>query len=57
LHRIEENVVRKEIAAAGFKLLDSAEFLRNSADTREASVFKNTVANDEFVLKFVKPPK
>jgi predicted methyltransferase len=57
LHRIEENVVRKEIAAAGFKLLDSADFLRNSADTRELSVFKNTVPNDEFVLKFVKPPK
>jgi predicted methyltransferase len=57
LHRIEEIVVRKEISAAGFKLVDSADFLRNPADRRDVTVFKNTVANDEFVLKFVKPPK
>ena len=55
LHRIEEAVVRKEITAAGFKLLDSADFLRNPADARDVTVFKNTVPNDEFVLKFVKP--
>jgi predicted methyltransferase len=55
LHRIEEVVVRKEVTAAGFKLLDSGDFLRNSADSREVTVFKNTVPNDEFVLKFVKP--
>jgi predicted methyltransferase len=55
LHRIEEIVVRKEIAAAGFKLQDSADFLRNPADPRDVTVFKNPVPNDEFVLKFVKP--
>jgi predicted methyltransferase len=55
LHRIEESVVRKEIEAAGFRLVDSADFLRNPADPRDISVFKNTVPNDEFVLKFVKP--
>jgi predicted methyltransferase len=57
LHRIEEIVVRKEIAAAGFKLVDSADFLRNPADSRDVTVFKTTVPNDEFVLKFVKPPE
>ncbi len=55
LHRIEESVVRKEIAAAGFKLQDSADFLRNPEDPRDVTVFKNPVPNDEFVLKFVKP--
>ena len=55
LHRIEERVVREEVEAAGFRLAASADFLRNPGDPREASVFKNPVRNDEFVLKFVKP--
>lgn len=55
LHRIEESTVRSEVLAAGFKLVDSADFLRNAEDRREVPVSKNTVRNDEFVLKFVKP--
>lgn len=55
LHRIEESAVRKEIEAAGFRFVASADFLRNPADSREVIVFKNPVPNDEFVLKFVKP--
>jgi predicted methyltransferase len=55
LHRIEESVVRSEVLAAGFKLVESADFLRNPEDRREVPVSKNTVRNDEFVLKFVKP--
>lgn len=55
LHRIEESVVRQEVLAAGFKLAESADFLRNTEDRREVPVSKNTVRNDEFVLKFVKP--
>jgi predicted methyltransferase len=55
LHRIEESVVRKEVEAAGFKLVDTGNFLRNPADKRDVPVQKNTVPNDEFVLKFVKP--
>ena len=55
LHRIEESIVRQEVQAAGFRLLASGDFLRNPDDPREASVFKNPVRNDEFVLKFVKP--
>ena len=55
LHRIEESVVRKEVLAAGFKFAESADFLRNTEDRREVPVSKNTVRNDEFVLKFVKP--
>ena len=55
LHRVEERLVREEVEAAGFRLAAAGDFLRNPADPREASVFKNSVRNDEFVLKFVKP--
>jgi predicted methyltransferase len=55
LHRIEERVVREEVEAAGFRLVASADFLRNPGDPRDVTVFKNPVRNDEFVLKFMKP--
>jgi predicted methyltransferase len=55
LHRIEESVVRSEIEAAGFKLVDEADFLRNPDDRRDAPVFRPKIPVDEFVLKFVKP--
>jgi predicted methyltransferase len=55
LHRIEESVVREEVQAAGFRFVGSGDFLRNPADPRDVTVFKNPVRNDEFVLKFVKP--
>jgi len=55
LHRIEESVVRRELEAAGFRLVAEAGFLRNPGDPRDASVFKPKVPNDEFVLKFRKP--
>jgi len=55
LHRIEESVVRREVEAAGFKLVEEATFLRNPNDPRDVPVSKSMVANDEFVLRFVKP--
>ena len=55
LHRIEESVVRREVAAAGFKLVAEADFLRNPNDPRDVPVSKSQVPNDEFILKFVKP--
>jgi predicted methyltransferase len=55
LHRIEEAFLRKEIEAAGFKLVAEGNFLRNPADPRDKSVFKPAQPNDEFVLKFQKP--
>jgi predicted methyltransferase len=55
LHRIEEAVVRREVEAAGFRLVGEGGFLRNPADPRTAPVFKPAQPNDEFVLKFVKP--
>ena len=54
-HRVEEALVRREIEAAGFKLVAEGQFLRNPADPRDKSVFKPAQPNDEFVLKFQKP--
>jgi len=54
LHRIEEVVLRKEIEAAGFKLVAEGNFLRHPEDPRDAMVFRSPVPVDEFVLKFVK---
>jgi predicted methyltransferase len=55
LHRIEESVVRREIEAAGFKLIGEAGFLRHPEDTRDFSVNRPTGPVDEFVLNFQKP--
>ena len=60
LHRIEETVVRQEVEAAGFKLVAAADFLRNSADTRDWNASPRTAGerrgiSDRFVLKFAKP--
>lgn len=54
-HRVEEALVRREVEAAGFKLVAEGQFLRNPADPRDKSVFKPAQPNDEFVLKFQKP--
>lgn len=59
-HRIEEDVVRKEIIAAGFVLDGEADFLRNPADTRDWNDSPRAAAerrgtSDRFVLRFRKP--
>ncbi len=54
-HRIEESALVAEVTAAGFKLVGSADFLRNPADPRDVSVNRSGIKNDEFVLKFQKP--
>lgn len=55
LHRIEEATVRRELEAAGFKLVAAGDFLRNPDDPRTAIVFRSPVPVDNFVLKFEKP--
>lgn len=55
LHRIEEDVLRREVEAAGFSLAAEADFLRNPNDGRDATVFRPKAPVDEFVLKFVRP--
>jgi predicted methyltransferase len=55
LHRIEESTLRKEVEAAGFKLVAEADFLRHPEDMRDVTVTKAPTPVDEFVLKFQKP--
>jgi predicted methyltransferase len=59
-HRIEEDVVKSEILAAGFVLDDEADFLRNPSDTRDWNDSPRAAAerrgtSDRFVLRFRKP--
>jgi predicted methyltransferase len=55
LHRIEESFLRREVEAAGFKLVAEADFLRRPTDTRDFSSTRPTGPVDEFVLRFQKP--
>ncbi len=55
LHRIEEDFLRAEVQAAGFKLLEHGDFLRNPNDPRDKNTPEPAQPKDEFVLKFVKP--
>jgi predicted methyltransferase len=55
LHRIEETVLRREVEAAGFKLVAEGDFLRHPEDARDFNVNRPTGPVDEFVLRFEKP--
>ena len=55
LHRIEEAFLRQEVEAAGFRLLEEGNFLRNPNDPRDKNTPDPPQPKDEFVLKFVKP--
>jgi predicted methyltransferase len=55
-HRIEEAALRREVEAAGFKLVGEGDFWRHPEDTRDFSVQPpGAKAVDEFALKFQKP--
>jgi predicted methyltransferase len=54
LHRIEESVLRREVEAAGFRLVTEGEFLRHPQDPRDFPTIRPTGPVDEFVLKFQK---
>ncbi len=57
LHRIDENTVKQEVTAAGFKLAGESDLLRNKSDPHTAKVFDPEVRGhtDQFMLKFKKP--
>ncbi|HEY8206077.1 MAG TPA: SAM-dependent methyltransferase [Myxococcaceae bacterium] len=60
LHRIDEEYVKKEVQAAGFKLAKSDDFMRNPADTRDWSASpvaagEKRGTGDRFAFIFVKP--
>ena len=55
LHRIEEATLRKEVEAAGFKVVAEGNFWRDPKDTHDFVSYKPVVPVDNFVLKFQKP--
>jgi predicted methyltransferase len=55
LHRIEEAALRREVEAAGFRLIGEGNFLRSPQDSRPTRVFRPESRVDEFVLTFQKP--
>jgi len=55
LHRIEEAFLRREVEAAGFKLVAEGNFLRNPNDPRDKNTPDPPMPKDEFFLKFMKP--
>jgi predicted methyltransferase len=59
LHRIDPEVVKREVLAAGFQFVGSSNLLRQPADPRTAKVFDPAIRGrtDQFILKFRKPAK
>ncbi len=57
LHRMDEGIAKKEIEAAGFKLVAESKILANPSDDDTKRVFEQGEHDhtDQFVLKFVKP--
>jgi predicted methyltransferase len=57
LHRIDEAAVKKEVEAAGFKLVAESDVLRNPGDPHTKNVFDPSIRGktDQFILKFRKP--
>lgn len=56
LHRIDREVVIREVTAAGFKLADEGDFLRNPTDPHTANVTTPPIQGhtDQFALRFRK---
>jgi predicted methyltransferase len=59
LHRIDADLVKREVLAAGFKLEGESDLLRNPADPKDISVFDKSIRGktDQFVFKFRKPAR
>ena len=59
LHRMDEDIAKKEIEAAGFKLVSEGNVLANPSDDDTKRVFEAGEHDhtDQFMLKFQKPRK
>jgi predicted methyltransferase len=59
LHRIDPEVVKREVLAAGFVLDAESDALRNPADDHSRKVFDEAVRGktDKFIFRFRKPAK
>ncbi|HEX6660736.1 MAG TPA: methyltransferase [Sphingomicrobium sp.] len=57
LHRINRDVVVREVTSAGFRLVAEGKFLRRSGDDHTKSIFDKAIQGhtDQYALKFVKP--
>ena len=57
LHRIDENVVRADLEAAGFVLDGESDVLRNAEDPLDVLVFDDSIRRrtDRFVLRYKRP--
>jgi predicted methyltransferase len=57
LHRIDPDIVKQQVEAAGFKFAGESDVLRNPADDHTLKVFDKSIRGhtDQFVYKFVKP--
>ena len=57
LHRIDEDVVKQQVEAAGFKLEAESQILRSQMDDHTLKIFDPMIRGkaDQFVLKFRKP--
>jgi predicted methyltransferase len=57
LHRVKESTTKKEVEAAGFKLVAEGHDINNPADDGTKRVFDNDVRGktNQFMLKFQKP--
>jgi predicted methyltransferase len=57
LHRIDPEIVKKQVAAAGFLFVGESDVLRNPADDHKSAVFDKTIRGhtDQFAFKFRKP--
>ena len=57
LHRINRDVVVREVTSAGFKLVGEGKFLRRPADDHTKPIFDPSIRGrtDQYALKFVKP--
>jgi len=59
LHRINRDVVVKEVTSVGFKLVEEGDFLRHPGDDHTKPIFDESIRGktDQYALKFVKPKK
>lgn len=57
LHRVDPELVKQEVLAAGFKLEAESNILANPADNHTAKVFEGDTRGktDQFIFKFKKP--
>lgn len=57
MHRINRDVVVKEVTSVGFKLAGEGDFLRNPADDHSKPIFDPSIRGhtDQYALRFVKP--